>query len=94
MQIRAALSRRAKALAESHCSCGLYSWRGPIDFSGRSHAANSSSSAFASVKSRVSKASGGTVNRSQTFARLLHLALDRATPDPISIRREVPGAFY
>ena len=33
MQIRAALSRRARALAESHCSCGIYSWRGPIDFS-------------------------------------------------------------
>ena len=57
MQIGALWSCRAKALTEWHWSSGRCSRPGPMDLSGGSYAANSSSSAFASFRSRVSNPS-------------------------------------
>ena len=77
MQIRAALSRRAKALTSAF---GLTEDAHGVDQftrcqSGGSYAANSSSSAFASFRSRVSNPLLTAVYGSLEFARLPHLAL-------------------
>ncbi len=59
MQIRALWSRRAKALTRWHWSCRICSWRGQIDLMSEwgSYAANSFSSAFASLRASVSNPS-------------------------------------
>ena len=72
MQLRAALSRTATALAQWHWSCGICSWRGPIELtskSGLTPTHQSAPSIFQIARVAFGKA---TVHRSEQFARPPH----------------------